>query len=326
MWDFRIGAACKLLLRTLPFLVLRLVVYAAITIGYILVTGIGAGIGYGVGTVGGAEGHAMGTFWGGAIGFGLFGGLMYWAREYILYLVKAGHIAVLVELIEERELPGGKSQIEHGTAIVKDRFVQSSVLFGIDRLIKAVIGGMTRLFEGVMSVLPLPGVEQLGAIFKAFLRMSLGFVDELILAQIIRTDSDNAWASARDSLILYGQNHKIMLKNAAFLALIVYAASFLIFLVMLIPAAAVVYLLPGSLSLATFVFAVLFAWALKATLLEPFALTCMMQVYFKTVEGQQPDPEWEAKLDKMSGKFRKLKERAAAYIRPAQQDANRQGA
>jgi hypothetical protein len=36
----------------------------------------------------------------------------------------------------------------------------------------------------------------------------------------------------------------------------------------------------------------------------------MMQVYFRTIEGQQPDPEWDARLEQMSAKFRKLKARA----------------
>jgi hypothetical protein len=35
-----------------------------------------------------------------------------------------------------------------------------------------------------------------------------------------------------------------------------------------------------------------------------------MQVFFKTIENQQPDPEWDARLEQMSAKFRKLKARA----------------
>lgn len=50
MWDFSVGSALKLMMRTLPFIGLRLVVYFGITLGYILVTGVGAGIGYGEGT------------------------------------------------------------------------------------------------------------------------------------------------------------------------------------------------------------------------------------------------------------------------------------
>src|SRR5699024_6828732 len=140
-------------------------------------------------------------------------------------------------------------------------------------------------------------------------------MDELILARIIRTGADNPWGSARDSLILYGQNYRIMLKNAAWLAAIIYLLSFLMFLVMLAPAALIVYLIPGAWTVAGFVFALLFAWSIKAALLEPFAITCMMQVYFRTVENQQPDPEWDARLEQISKKFRKLKERAVGAMR-----------
>src|SRR5690606_37178384 len=96
MWDFSIGGALGMMARTMPFIVLRLAVYFGSAVGYELVTGTGAGIGDGVGGVG-DEGFRMNsTLWGGMIGFGAFGVVMYWAREYILYIVKAGHIAVLV--------------------------------------------------------------------------------------------------------------------------------------------------------------------------------------------------------------------------------------
>lgn len=146
-------------------------------------------------------------------------------------------------------------------------------------------------------------------ILRVFLRVAVGFIDEVILAYAIRTGSINPWGSAREALILYGQNYKVMLKNAAWLAIIVYLLSFVVFLIMLAPAAVVVYLMPGAWAAGGFIFALLFAWSVKAALLEPFAITCLMQVYFKTIEGQEPDPDWEARLEQMSGKFRKLKER-----------------
>jgi len=102
-----------------------------------------------------------------------------------------------------------------------------------------------------------------------------------------------------------------MLRNAAWLAVIVYALSFFVFLVMLAPAALVVYLMPGAWAAGGLVFALLFAWSVKAALLEPFAVACLLQVYFKTIEGQTPDPEWDARLEQMSSHFRKLKTRIA---------------
>src|SRR3546814_8119471 len=88
------------------------------------------------------------------------------------------------------------------------------------------------------------------------------------------------------------------MKNAAWLGVWVYVFSFLVFLLMLAPATLVVYWLPGAWSAGALVFALLFAWSIKAALLEPFAITCLMDVYFKTIEGQQPDQEWEARMER----------------------------
>ncbi|WP_113912829.1 hypothetical protein [Roseovarius dicentrarchi] len=312
MWDFSIGGALGMMVRTLPFILMRIAVYFGITLGYILVTGVGAGVGYGIGGFGDEGFRAGTTMWGGVAGFAIFGAIMYWAREYILYLVKAGHIAVLIDLIDGNPMPEGRSQISHATAVVKQRFPQASVLFGVDQLIKGVVRAVSGLVRGVLTILPIPGAQQLGGIISAFLRVAVGFVDEVILAYAIRTNATNAWGSAQTALVLYAQNYKPMLKNAAWLAIIVYGLSVLVFIVMLAPAALVVYLMPGAWAAGGVVFALLFAWSVKAALLEPFAIACMMQVYFKTIEGQQPNPEWEAKLEQMSGKFRKLKERAFA--------------
>lgn len=310
MWDFSFGGALSLMWRTMPFILLRMVIYFGITLGYILVTGIGAGVGWGIGGFGDADFRATTTAWGGFAGLGIFGVAMYWAREYILYIVKAGHVAVLVELIDGKSLPEGRGQISHASAVVKERFPQASLLFAMDQLVKGVIRAITGLVRGLLTLLPFPGAQQLSSILSAFLRVAVGFIDEVILAHAIRQRSENAWQSAREALVLYGQNYKPMLKNAAWLALFVYGLSFLVFVLMLAPAALVAYLIPGAWAAGGVIFAVLFAWSVKSALLEPLAITCIMQVYFKFIEGQQPNPEWDAKLEQMSGKFRKLKDRA----------------
>src|SRR5580698_7406330 len=104
MLDFRTGQILGLLLRTLPFIVLRLAVYIGITLAYVIAVGVGGGIGLLFGKIGGNGGG--GTAFGGLIGFAVVSGLLYWAREYLLYMVKAGHVAVLVELLDGRQIPG----------------------------------------------------------------------------------------------------------------------------------------------------------------------------------------------------------------------------
>lgn len=316
MWDFSVGRALSLMFQTLPFVLLRMAVYFGAALAYVLVTGAGAGIGWGIGGFGDSGFQANATIWGGVIGFGIVGAVMYLAREYVLYIVKAGHIAVLVKLLDGEQMPEGRSQVAYAREEVTKRFAQASVLFGVDQLVKGVLRAITGLVRGIMSILPIPGAKQFVSIVHAFLRIAVGFIDEVILAYAIRTKSDNAWASAQTGLVLYAQNYKPMLKNAAWLALIVYGLSFVVFLVMLAPAALAVYLIPGAWSAGGIVFALIFAWAVKAALLEPFAITCMMEVYFRTIAGQAPDPAWEAKLDSLSAKFTKLKEKARTYQPP----------
>lgn len=320
MWDFSVIKALGLMARTAPFVIFRAVVYFGIAAALVILTGTGAGVGYGVGLFGDDEFQVTSTFWGGAAGFGLTVGVVFFFRDYLLYLVKAGHIAVMVELLDGKPVPGGKGQIAHARVVVTERFGQASALFALDQLIKGVINIVTGLMQGLLWVLPIPGLDRLMGAVRAYLRLAVGLVDEVILGHAIRTRSDNAWEAAHDGLVLYAQNAKAMLVNAAWLTLISWALAVLVFLVMLAPAAAVVWLLPGDSSAGLFVFAVVFAWAVKAALIEPFAVACMLQVFFKVTEGQTPNAEWRGRLAQVSDKFRKIGEKAAGW-RPERPEA-----
>ena len=324
MWDFSIRRSIDMMVKTMPFILFRMAVYFAIAAAYVIVTGTGAGIGWGVGAFGDPDFQANATFWGGLIGFGATAGIIYLLREYILYIVKAGHIAVMVEYLDGKPLPDGRGQIDHASAVVKERFAEANVLFAVHLLVKGVLGAITGLVQGVASFLPIPGLQQIMSVVRAFLRLAVGLIDEVILGYAIRTRSDNPWQSAQTALVLYGQNYKPMLRNAAWLTAITYGLSFIVFLLMLAPAAAVVYLIPGSWAAGGFVFAILFAWAFKAALIEPFAIACMLQAYFKTIEGQNPDPAWEARLSDLSGKFRELADKGMGWVgsgKPASTEA-----
>ena len=71
---------------------------------------------------------------------------------------------------------------------------------------------------------------------------------------------------------------------------------------------------PGDIGFWAFVVTFIFAWAFKAALLEPLAIYALMQVYFRTIEGQEPNQEWEAKLESASDKFRELTEKARGAV------------
>lgn len=317
MWDFSIKRSLALMAQTMPFIVLRCAVYFGITLAYILITGIGSGIGWGVGGLGSEGFQASAAFWGGAIGLGLTASVVYLLREYLLYMVKAGHIAVMVSLLDGKPFAAGKSQIEQANSVVKARFAQANVLFVLDQLIKGAVTSITGLIQGLGTLLPIPGIPALMNLVRAFLRVAVGLVDEIILAYAIRTESDNPWGSARTALVLYGQNAKGLLKNAAWLTLFTYGLTLVLFLFLLAPAAALVYIMPGAWSAGGVIIALVLAWAIKAAIIEPFAIACLLQAYFRAIEGQEPDPVWESRLDGVSRQFGQLKDKAASWTHPA---------
>jgi hypothetical protein len=314
MWDFSIGTSLSMMLRTAPFIIFRMLVYFGITTAIIVVTGTGAGFGYGIGAFGTDDFQLSATFWGGGIGLVVTCGVIFFFRDYLLYLVKAGHIAVMVDLLQGQTIPQGRPQLDYAWGVVRDRFGEASALFALDRIVHGVIAAITGLIEGILSIIPIPGLDNLVGVLRAYLKVAVGLVDEMIIAHAIRTKAENPWANAREALVLYAQNARPMMVNAAWLTAISYVLAFIVFLVMLAPAAAVVYLMPGNVSAGSFVFAFIFAWAVKAALIEPFCVACLMQVYFKVTAGQTPNPEWEAKLTNASDKFRHMGEQAASWM------------
>ena len=314
MWDFEVGRTLGILARTWPFIALRMVVYFGITVAYIVATGSGAGMGYGLGHIFADGGPEAFAFYGGAVGFGIASFAVYWIREYILYVVKAGHIAVMVHLIDGREVPGGQSQISYARQVVTERFAEANILFVVDQLVKGAIRAITGLIGGIAAFLPIPGLDGLMRFVNTVIRLSLTYVDEIILGRNIRMNSTAPFETARQGVVLYAQNGKTMVKNAIWLAVFMWLLTFVVFLVMLAPAAAILYLMPGELAGWAFVLAIVFAWAFKSAFIEPFAICALMAVYFRTIEGQVPDAEWDRRLADASSKFRELKDRAMASL------------
>lgn len=311
MKNFSVGTTIGLLQKTAPFLIFRFLIYFAITMGYVILTGAGVGVGYGAGLIFG-EASAGGAY-GGFFGFAAASMGLYLLREYLLYIVKAGHIAVLVEVMDGGEIPGGRGQIEYAQAVVRERFTESSTLFAVDQLIKGVLKAFNKVFFAMASFLPIPGLQGLAKFLGTVVRLSLTYMDEVILANYIRSRDDNPWKSSRMSLTLYAQNYKIFLKNAVFLALIIWGLTAAVFLLVLAPVAGLVALFPGTAGPLTFALAVVFTWGIKEAIIEPFGMTAMMQVFFKVTAGQQPNPEWEQRLDSVSSKFGELKSKAGAW-------------
>jgi hypothetical protein len=118
--NLQIGRASRIVLQTSPYLVYRASVYGVICAGAALLLLLLALIGHVFG--GGAAGVMLII----ALAAGGFGARL--LREYLLYMLRAGHVAVITEIIERGKLPEGVSQTQWGSAKVKTYFKEISVL------------------------------------------------------------------------------------------------------------------------------------------------------------------------------------------------------
>ncbi len=85
--------------------------------------------------------------------------------------------------------------------------------------------------------------------------------------------------------------------------------------IMLLPALLVAKLFPeGSAAIWTFAVAVLFAANARSAFLEPLFLIMVMTTFHVSVENQPLNLEWDARLTALSGKFKELKDKAAAWV------------
>src|SRR5690606_10630684 len=183
----------------------------------------------------------------------------------------------------------------------------------LDQLIKGVLRAFNGAFFTVSALIPIPGLQGLVKFANTVVNLSLTYLDEVILAYDLRSRGDNPWRAGQSALVLYAQNYQAFLKNAFFLAVVIWGLTLVVFLLALAPAAGLVALFPGSAGVLTLIVAVVFAWAVKQAVIEPFAMTALMQVFFKVTDGQVPNAEWEARLDGLSEKFRTIKARAAEW-------------
>ena len=190
------------------------------------------------------------------------------------------------------------------------------MLFGLNQLIRGILKAFNRLTLSIASLLPIPGLDAVVKLIDAIINTGLSHLDQVILAQILRVRGDNPWAVARDCTVLYAQNAKGALKNAVFLTFLIWGLTLLIFVLVAAPIAAAIGLFHAHAGLMSILLALVAALSLKAALIDPFVTVALIQVYDKITQGQTPNPQWSAKLESMSAKFRELTQKAREYVSP----------
>lgn len=316
-----VGKSFQLLMRTLPYAMVRLGILVAVSVGTVIWIGSTVGISAWLST---AVHEWIGGGW--LIGgFGLYGYIWFTVVRYFLYLIKCGHIAVLTELITKNEIGnGGENMFQYGKNVVVKKFKQVNVLFGIDLLITGVVRAFNRTLDFIGGLLPVPGLKNVTKVVGMILHAMTTYIDETLFSYNLARGDDNPWRSGRDGLVYYAQNSKEILKTSIGIVLLEKVLTLVAFLILFAPAIGIAYLMPGSnTAVWAFVIAALFAFNVQAALLKPLFLIMIMTKFHVCVKDQPIDETWDGRLNKVSKKFQKIKDGIGEWDRnPPAEDAD----
>lgn len=315
--DAGLGTAVNLLVQTLPYALMRFGILVAVSvitmIWYVVTLGGGAWIGGKV--------PLLGWIW--IIGgLGVWGYLWWFVVRYFLYLLKAGHIAVLTDLITTGRVGNGQEDMfTYGKRVVTERFGQVTALFALDAIVKGIVTAFNRTLGWIANLIPIPGLSGLVSIVNAIVRATTSYIDETIFSYSLARGDANHWRSAQDGLIYYAQNSKEVLKTGVTIVILDYVLTFVSWIACLLPAFLVAsFFSPGGIAqFGVVMMAVLFAANLRAAFLKPLFLTMVMTKFHVCARNQTINPEWDQKLSQASDKFQQLKQQAQAAFTPSPQ-------
>ncbi len=232
------------------------------------------------------------------------------------YLIKAGHVAVIAETALTGQVP--RRQISHGKNMVRQRFVTTAVYFAVDKLIsgavKQIQRGIGKLGTGLDFI---PGMGAITGAAQFFVKISLGYVDECCLGWTFYNKEQNVYKSAADGVVLYAQNWKPLLKNAAWTMLKVIIGTLVIALLIFVPVG-VLFKVMDWYPILALLTAICLAWVVKFAVMDSFIMVRMMSTYMDTAPDTVPAFDLYDKLCTISSKFRELYQKG--------REANRKGA
>ncbi len=223
---------------------------------------------------------------------------------YVGYMIKAAHVAVISQAVTTGQIP--ENMVETGKNMVKERFVESNVYFVLDKLVSGAVKQLQKAVGAVGGALDfVPGMSSITNILQTFIGISLGYVDECCLGYTFINKDKNAFEAGCDGVVIYFQNAKHLLKNAAVTSLIVIASTFAISIVPLVILLPIFGALGWNLLIAFFI-ALFIAICLKTAFVDSYMLVKMMFSYMQVAPSTELSFDLYEKLCNLSNSFKKL--------------------
>jgi len=228
-------------------------------------------------------------------------------NHYIGFLVKAGHIAVITEAVTSGSVP--ENQVAYGKQAVKERFATSNIYFVLDKLVAGAVRQVQRVVgkvTGTVSSLPIPGMGAVSGLANFYISIALGYVDECCLGYTFYKKEQSAFKSAADGVVIFSQNIKTLLSNAAKTMLIIVGGLVGIVLVLFLIFGMVFRFIAPDYGWIGFVIAVFLAVVVKYAFMDSFILIRTMTGYMEVAPTTELKFDLYENLCKVSSKFREL--------------------
>lgn len=235
---------------------------------------------------------------------GAIKGIYYVIMHGFGYLVKAGHVAVIAETMKTGQVPA--NQVAYGKQMVTQRFGTSAAYFAIDKLISGAVKQIQRKIDKVGNKLDfVPGMDTITTGLKFFVDIALGYVDECCLGWTFYNNEQNAFKSGADGVVIYVQNWKSVLKNAALTMIKVIIGMVVIALLVFIPIGILFKLLKWN-AFAAFILACLVAWMIKFAFFDSYIMCQMMAAYMQAAPNTVLAFDLYGTLSTISKSFKEL--------------------
>ncbi len=305
--------AISLMKSTVPLLVTRMGIYAVFGAVALAWFGFWAGLAL---TLGYFLESVVGVIICLILSLGFAWPLWRLARKYVLYLVRAPYVAAITELMMGRDVPEGFGQFGYGKEIVEKYFVDVSVLWIVHEAVQGVVRTFARTVMSFTRWLPGSLKKLRNMAIKIVHRAGI-YVDDAVFSYTIAQRNPKAYEGATDALLLYAENPKPILMTAAKTYVIGKVITGLLSLLFIVPTLLIVGVIGSQIGGAAselvmifgVVMAIFAAHITELALFEPFALAYAVVTFHRETEGQQPNPEWQEKLEGASDKVKELFDR-----------------
>lgn len=220
-------------------------------------------------------------------------------RVYGRYMVRVGHIAVIVQTIKKGKVP--KNQISYGFGVARKNFVRANMFFMMDRLIHRTVMELQTPMRGVLV-----GFGPLAVIATMFKGNLMNKIDECCLGYTFMYKDVTPFRGAVYGIVTYVNGWRAMAKRALIITVEVIGLTVLFYLL----GGIMLYVSVTSHNFVGIVlsFSIIFlVGAVKSCVLDSYAMVAMLVSFLREARKQNNTPEeFVKKIEKvalMSGAF-----------------------